>query len=375
MARHHMSEDLVRWYANRSVLITGHTGFKGAWLASWLQRSGSTVTGYSLSPPSTPNLYAEANVQRGIRSVHADICDRSALNNAVSQAQPEVIFHLAAQSLVRKSYQDPVETFATNVVGTAYVLDAVRRTPAVRAVVVVTSDKCYEHRVDTHPEDRPFREGDVLGGSDPYSSSKACAELLTHAMRASFFSTGGPRIATARAGNVIGGGDWADDRLMPDLMRAAVTGQITPLRHPRSVRPWQHVLEPLRGYLMLGRALADGPSDAPAVGAWNFGPAETDCIPVRSLCDRVSEQWPAVRVTEVDDRSEMREASYLRLDSAKARSSLGWAPVTDVDDAVSMTVAWYRDFYSGRRSAETLVEAQLDAFEERCTKAGSVERP
>jgi CDP-glucose 4,6-dehydratase len=361
-----VTPDLRRWYDGRRVFVTGHTGFKGSWLTAWLHSAGASVTGFALPPPSEPNLFEAAAVGEGIDSIVGDVRDRDALRKALERAEPEVVLHLAAQSLVRASYRSPVETYATNVVGTAQLLDLVRITPSVRSVVVVTSDKCYENRELDHA----YGEDEPMGGKDPYSSSKGCAELVTSAMRSSYFLEGDVHIATARAGNVIGGGDWAEDRLVPDVMRAAAAGDATPIRNPQAVRPWQLVLEPLRGYLMLGRGLADGSIDRDG-GAWNFGPREEDCVAVAEVATQMQAAWDRVVFRHEPDPKGPAEARLLKLDCSKARQQLGWEPVTRLADAVDMTVSWYRRYYADPSEAPALVAEQLTWYERRCAEAGA----
>jgi CDP-glucose 4,6-dehydratase len=332
------------FWRNRRVLITGHTGFKGAWLSLWLQSLSASVYGLSLAEsPTTPCLYEMARVAEGMEeSAPCDIRDASAVRRALGEIRPEVVLHLAAQSLVRRSFEWPRETYETNVMGTVNLLDAVRQCLDVRAVVVVTSDKCYENdsRATAYSEDDP------LGGHDPYSSSKGAAELVTSAYRRSFFTdSDGPRVASARAGNVIGGGDWGTDRLLPDLVRAVVAGAALRLRNPTSVRPWQHVINPLSGYLQLAQALWGSPR---YVGAWNFGPAEHDACTVESLVQRFSNLWLDVLRVEFDASPHPHEARYLRLDSTRARQELGWAPALGLDHALASTVAWYRAWHEGQ---------------------------
>ncbi|MEJ7582555.1 MAG: CDP-glucose 4,6-dehydratase [Acidimicrobiales bacterium] len=348
------------WYDRRRVFITGHTGFKGAWLSAWLARAGAEVTGYGLAPPpGAPSLFAEARVGEGIRSIIGDIRDRSRLDDQLRASTPEIVFHLAAQPLVRRSYRAPIDTYEINVMGTVHVLDAVRRIPSVRAVVVVTSDKCYEHR----PLDRPYREDDPLGGHDPYSSSKGCAELVVSAMRRSFFDGDGCCVGSARAGNVIGGGDWSEDRLVPDVMVAAARGATASIRNPDAVRPWQFVLEPLRGYLMLGRRLVE--SGGAFAEAWNFGPADQG-VAVRALVERLHTGWDRVSVLEeASDSSSLHEATQLRIDSTKAAERLGWRPLLSLEEAVDMTVSWYRRHFEGTTVATELVAGQLTDYEGR----------
>ena len=359
-----MDATLREWYRGRRVFITGHTGFKGTWLAAWLADAGAVVTGYALAPDGTPSLHDATRIREEVTEVIGDIGDRPRLDAALRRAAPEVVFHLAAQSLVRRSYAQPVETYATNVLGTVHLLDAVRALPTVRGVVVVTSDKCYENR----DLSRGYREDDPMGGHDPYSSSKGCAELVTAAMRRSYFAGGDAAVASARAGNVIGGGDWAEDRLIPDLMRAAAAGSTTPIRRPDAVRPWQFVLEPLRGYLALGRALVErGESFAEG---WNFGPDDADAVAVRAVVERILSRWDRVRANFADAPEGVHEARFLTLDSGKARERLDWHPVLSLEETLDMTVDWYRRYYEDPTRARALVREQLHDYERLVEGAG-----
>lgn len=328
------------WQGKR-VLVTGHTGFKGSWLSLWLHKSGAEVHGYALPPPTTTNLFSVASVASLLKShATADVRDADAMQQALREADPEIVFHLAAQPLVRQSYHEPVETYATNVMGTVNLLEAVRSSSNVRTVVNVTTDKCYDNREWFWG----YREVEALGGSDPYASSKACAELVTAAYRASFLAQAGVAIATARAGNVIGGGDWADDRLVPDFFRAAHAGRPLEVRYAGATRPWQHVLEPLSGYLLLAEHLASG--DPQFASAWNFGPTDEDAVPVRQLLDRLVSKVEGTQWRETG-ASTLHEAGYLKLDSSKARGLLGWRPRWALDEALDKTVAWDAAWRSG----------------------------
>lgn len=342
-------------YAGRRVLITGHTGFKGSWLALWLERLGAQVSGLALAPETTPSLFEAAAVGSQMVSHLADVRDAAAVARVVATSRPEIVFHLAAQPLVRRGYREPVETFATNVMGTVHVLDAVRRCPSVRAVVVVSSDKCYESR------DWPwgYRETDHLGGHDPYSASKACTEIATAAWRSAYGQDAeAPLIASARAGNVIGGGDWAEDRLVPDLVRASLSGQPAFIRNPAAVRPWQHVLEPLAGYLALGARLLAG--DRRFAAAWNFGPALEDMQPVSTLCEALC---PALGVRwQYDNGTHPAEAPVLRLDSSRAIQQLGWRPRWPLAQTLRATAEWYARHRAGE-DARALTLEQIGAFE------------
>jgi CDP-glucose 4,6-dehydratase len=328
------------FWDGRRVLITGHTGFKGGWLATWLIAMGSKVYGYALAPETTPSYFNLCGLARRMRATLADICDQAVLCRSLDEAQPEVVFHLAAQPLVRRSYRAPQVTFAVNVLGTVNLLEAVRATPSVRAIVVVTSDKCYEHGEPV----RGYRENDRLGGHDPYSVSKACAEMVCSAYRNSFFESEQHQVslATVRAGNVIGGGDWSEDRIVPDAVRAIAQGVTLRVRNPRSVRPWQHVLEPLAGYLTLAERLwREGEG---YTGAWNFGPWAEDAVAVSTLADRFVHCWgarAAWRSEETD--SGPRESNCLKLDCSKAHTLLGWRPCLNLQETIELTVSWYRE--------------------------------
>lgn len=320
------------FWRGKRVFVTGHTGFKGSWLVTWLTRLGADVTGYALAPDETPNLFDTARVADDIDSRIGDVRDFESLRGALAGSEAEIVFHLAAQSLVRKSYENPVDTYATNVMGTVHVLETVRALKSVRAVVVVTSDKCYENL----ERPVPYRENDALGGRDPYSSSKACQELVAAAYRQSF---PGPAIATARAGNVIGGGDWARDRLVPDLLRAFSAGEPAVIRNPASIRPWQHVLEPLHGYLLLAEKLVDGDGFSEA---WNFGPYEHDVRPVRWIADALAARWGNGAQWQQDGSAHPHEATTLKLDSTRARTLLHWTPRLSLDESLDWIVEWHR---------------------------------
>jgi CDP-glucose 4,6-dehydratase len=350
------------FWRDRAVLLTGHTGFKGAWLALWLQAMGARVSGLADGVPTAPSLYRLACVGDGVSEHRADVREPEAVLRVFAASEPEVVVHLAAQPFVRRSLADPRGTFETNVMGTVNVLEAVRATPSVRVVVNVTSDKCYDNDPSRMP--RPFVEGDPMGGRDPYSSSKGCAELVVDAYRSAFFAPGiggpdAPRVGSARAGNVIGGGDWGEDRLIPDFMRGALAGVPIPVRSPDAVRPWQHVLNPLSGYLLLAEALHATPEHQ---GAWNFGPALGDARTVRWIADRVSELWPGELRWELDAGPHPHEAHYLALDSGKARAQLGWAPTWDLDEALDGVVSWYRALRDGE-DMRAVTLAQITAFE------------
>jgi CDP-glucose 4,6-dehydratase len=334
------------FWRGKRVLLTGHTGFKGSWLALWLQSLGTEVTGYALQPSTAPSLFETAKVGDGMKSVIADIRDLPALRQAMADARPEVVIHMAAQPLVRLSYQNPVETYSTNVMGTVHLLEAVRQTPGVKAVVNITTDKCYENREWVWS----YRENEPMGGYDPYSNSKGCAELVSAAYRSSFFNAKkhakhGVAIATVRAGNVIGGGDWAQDRLIPDILVAFEGKQAARIRNPHAIRPWQHVLEPLRGYLTLAERLYQhGPDYAEG---WNFGPNDEDAKTVGWIVEQISALWGQDAAWQVDAGEHPHEAVYLKLDISKARSRLNWHPALNLKQALQLIVDWSQARSSG----------------------------
>ncbi len=344
------------WWRGRKVFLTGHTGFKGAWLCLLLHRLGAKISGYSLGPPTDPNLFELADVETIAASVRGDVRDLPSLTDALQKSQGQIVLHLAAQSLVRESYLDPIRTFSTNVIGTANLLQAVRTAgKSVAAVVIVTSDKCYE----IHQTPRSYREDEPMGGHDPYSSSKACAELVTTSFRRSFFFDGPVAIASARAGNVIGGGDWAKDRLIPDIIRAFSASQSAIIRHPQAIRPWQLVLEPLAGYLQLAEKLVE--SGQPFAGAWNFGPGESDSRPVNWIADRLAQLWGGDARWGLSANAHPHEAPCLKLDAAKARSQLNWNPRTDLDTALVWIVQWYQAWQNGG-DLRRISDQQIDRF-------------
>jgi CDP-glucose 4,6-dehydratase len=345
------------FWKGRRVLVTGHTGFKGGWLSLWLIRQGAVVSGFALPPETELNLFEAARVGEQMDSGFVDIREAENVAAAVKRIEPEIIFHLAAQPLVRHSYQEPIYTFAVNVMGTVHVLEAARAIDSVRVIVVVTSDKCYENRNWLWP----YREGEPMGGYDPYSSSKGCAELVTAAWRKSFFQgkDRGVAVASARAGNVIGGGDWAKDRLVPDCVRAFEAGRPVTVRYPDAVRPWQHVLEPLHGYMRLAEELS-ARGDAVAEG-WNFGPGEDDVRPVGWMVDRMSKLWGGDAGWKLVEGEQPHEAAHLRIDSSKARVRLGWQPVLRLDTALEWTIDWHRRH--ARDGALNVSVEQIDRYE------------
>ena len=337
------------FWRGRPVLVTGHTGFKGGWLCWWLTHLGAKVAGFALDPPTAPSLFEASGLSSAVTSIRNDVRDAAAMAAAFRKHRPEVVFHMAAQSLVRESYLRPTETFSTNVEGTVNCLEAARHCDAVRAVVVVTTDKCYRNP----GAGRAFREDDELGGDDPYAASKACAELVTQAYRKSFFNErGATLVASVRAGNVIGGGDWAADRLVPDAMRAFAAAQPLRVRNPGSTRPWQHVLEPLRGYLLLAERLHAG--ERAAAKAWNFGPDQSDARPVSWVVDQIVRRWGSAACWQRDATEQPHEAVALALDSDRARTELGWRPALPLDKALDWVVEWYQTFASRGARAVTL---------------------
>jgi len=334
------------FWRGRRVFLTGHTGFKGSWLALWLDALGANVTGYALEPPTRPSLYEQAGVAPTLRSITADIRDLARLGTALADTKPDVVIHMAAQSVVKRGYADPIDTYSANVMGTVNLFEAVRRLSTPCVIVNVTSDKCYAHRSAGHS----YREDDPMGGDDPYANSKGCAELVTTAFRESYFPPAdldqhGVALASARAGNAIGGGDWTPDQLIPDLIRAFSTGHPCPIRSPRAIRPWQFVLEPLRGYLMLAERLTeDGASFA---SGWNFGPAEADARPVEWIADRLTTAWGGGASWTLDQAAHPAEAAVLKLDASKAATCLGWRPALALDQALDLITEWYGGWKGG----------------------------
>lgn len=345
------------WHGRR-VLVTGHTGFKGGWLSLWLQALGARVHGYALPATSVPSLWRVAGLDAAVPGELGDLRDRARLEAAIAGFRPEIVLHLAAQPLVRESYRDPASTYEVNVGGTVNLLEAVRRCDSVRVVVVVSSDKCYENREWAWP----YREQDALGGHDPYSSSKACVELLCASWRASFLAEHGVGLATARAGNVIGGGDWSPERLVPDVLHSWQAGQPVILRNPGATRPWQHVLEPLHGYLLLAQALVEGTPEAAC--AWNFGPDSADVTTVATVVAKLASRWPGDGARwDVDAAPAPHEARLLALDSARARAQLRWSPRWSLDQAIAHTMAWHLAWREGKDML-AFTSAQIAAYQE-----------
>jgi CDP-glucose 4,6-dehydratase len=349
------------FWKSRRVFLTGHTGFKGSWLSLWLNDLGADVTGYALDPPTQPSLFEQAGVAGILRSIRGDIRDLETLKTALAECHPEVIIHMAAQSVVRRGYEDPIETYSSNVMGTVHLLEAVRQLKDKCVVVNVTSDKCYANREWIWG----YRENEPMGGRDPYSNSKGCAELVTTAYRDSFFPPAslkehGIALASARAGNAIGGGDWTTDQLIPDLMRAFLGGKPCLIRNPTAFRPWQFVLEPLRGYLMLAERLTeDGQSFA---SGWNFGPADADAKPVSWIADELVRSWGDGATWTQDAAAHPREAHALKLDASKANTCLGWYPALPLKPALQWIIEWYRAFHTGA-DLRQLTRTQIERYE------------
>lgn len=355
----------VDFWRGRRVFLTGHTGFKGSWLSLWLQSLGAELTGYALPAPTDPSLFEEGGVAAGMHSVEGDVRDLDTLRRAMQEAAPEVVIHMAAQPLVRYSYEFPVETYATNVMGTVNLLEAVRATPSVRAIVNVTTDKCYENR-EWH---WGYRENEAMGGYDPYSSSKGCAELVSSAYRSSFFNSESydkhrVALATARAGNVIGGGDWAKDRLIPDIVAAFLRDTPVEIRNPHAIRPWQHVLEPLHGYLTLAEKLfTEGCGFAEA---WNFGPNDDDAKPVAWIVERLVACWGGFPQWIIHAGNHPHEAGFLKLDISKAKNRLGWRPVLGLGDALDLVVTWSKARHSSGDARDITLQ-QIKDYQQKIT--------
>jgi len=344
-------------FSGKRIFMTGHTGFKGSWLSLWLTMLGAEVMGYSLEPPSSPSMFELIGLNRSHGSAKADIRDRACLDRAMRDFKPDLVIHMAAQPLVRRSYKEPVETFSTNVMGTVNVLESARRTPSVCGIINVTSDKCYEN-LETG---QAFREADPMGGSDPYSASKGCAELVARSWGASFFKDKGPILISVRAGNVIGGGDFAEDRLIPDMARAFSANAPVHIRSPKAIRPWQFVLEPLSGYLALAVKALEG--DRSFAGGWNFGPVSKDTKSVGSVVEGFAQRWGADATVLLDSTPKPHEATLLRLDCTKAEEKLGWYPRTGFDTTMNWTVEWYTAWAEGTADLRALTEDQIRRFE------------
>lgn len=350
-----------KFWSNKRVLVTGHTGFKGSWLCHWLNHMGAEVSGLALPPETTPDLFSLSKLEDHLSSYIADIRKFDEIVNVMNKVQPEIVIHMAAQALVRESYSSPRETYETNVMGTVNVLDAIRQTPSVKTIVNITTDKCYENKEWLWA----YRENEPMGGYDPYSSSKACAELVTSAYRQSFFQTkakGIPSvgIASVRAGNVIGGGDWADDRLIPDCVRALMADKPVLIRNKNAIRPWQHVLEPLAGYLILAEKLWTDP-EAYSEG-WNFGPSEEDAKPVDWVVEKALLSWGDNKGCAVQPGEHPHEANYLKLDSSKARVRLGWSPKLNISEAIEYTINWYSRYHAGD-NIQSIIHDQINNYE------------
>ena len=333
-----MKKLLESAYKGKKVLVTGHTGFKGSWLALWLHEMGADVTGFALDPRSARDNFEVTGLSGVIRDIRGDVRDKNLLLKVFEEQAPEIVFHLAAQALVFRSYEDPLETYASNIMGTAHVLEAIRNTPSVHTGIMITSDKCYENREILWG----YREDDPMGGHDPYSASKGSAELIIHSHRKSFLENNGKAIASARAGNVIGGGDWSPYRLIPDIIRAFEAKQTVELRNPRATRPWQHVLQPLGGYLLLGARLLENPREY--AEAWNFGPFPQEVKPVQVVVEKMIQYMETGSWKDVSGYQQLHEAHLLTLDITKAIAKLHWNPVLNLDDSIRMTSQWYKNY-------------------------------
>jgi CDP-glucose 4,6-dehydratase len=355
---------LFQAFKGKTVLVTGHTGFKGGWLAAWLNYLGAKVVGYSLDPPTDPSFFQAVGLKERITNINGDILDLEHLVSTMAQHEPEYVFHLAAQSLVRKSYELPLETFESNIMGTLKVLEAVRRTSSVKVSVCITSDKCYENREWAYA----YRENDPMGGHDPYSASKGAAELAISSYRRSFLNSKSDRsisVSSARAGNVIGGGDWAENRIIPDCVRALVEKKPLAVRSPSAIRPWQHVLDPLSGYLLLAARMSQEPDRF--AGAWNFGPTNSGNVPVRSLVNRFIVEWGSGSWQDLSSRdvAAPHEAEILKLDCTKANSLLGWVPVYAISEAIKETASWYRAYYNKNTDMYNFTISQIKSYLDR----------
>lgn len=345
------------FWKNKKVLITGHTGFKGSWLTLWLKTLSANVIGYSLPAPTNPSLFVDLNLENEITSHTADILNYDKLKEVINEEQPEIIFHLAAQSLVRYSYENPIKTYSTNIMGTVNLLETIRQSSTVKAAVIVTSDKCYENKEWLWS----YRENEPMGGHDPYSSSKGCAELVTASYINSYFKNHKTAIATARAGNVIGGGDWALDRLIPDFIRSIYSNKPVLIRNPQAVRPWQHVLEPLSGYMKLAQALYECGKDY--VGGWNFGPKEEDARNVAWIVNHLVKKWDDGASWQQDQQAHPHEAHYLKLDTSKAKTKLDWQPQWSIETTLNLIVDWYKA-YQNRLDIRSIILDQIAAYQD-----------
>lgn len=345
----------MTFWKGRRVLITGHTGFKGGWLSLWLQTLGADLLGFSLAPSTTPNFYTLAKVSKGMTSIIGDLRDFAEIQKITKEFKPEIVIHMAAQALVQHSYKEPIETYSTNVMGTVHILEAIRQIGTVKAVINVTTDKCYENQEWAWG----YRENDRLGGYDPYSNSKACSELVTSSYRAAYFIEKKIGLASARAGNVIGGGDWSPNRLVPDLVRACMDNQRVSIRNPQALRPWQHVLDPLRGYLQLAECLYKTPERY--AESWNFGPREADIKPVSWIADYLTKNWGEGKSWALDKHQHPHEATYLKLDCSKARSRLDWQPHWNLERGLQETIAWYQAYQAGK-DMHNISLSQLNHF-------------
>ena len=357
-----MSGLFNNFYKNKRLLITGHTGFKGSWLSMWLNQLGAQVIGYALTPPSKPSLFEVCNLKKEMISIIGDVRNLNKLKRVFSKHQPQIVFHLAAQSLVRESYKNPIETYETNIMGTVNVLEILRKTTSVKAGIIVTSDKCYENKGQNYK----YQEKDPMGGHDPYSSSKGCVELVTAAYLKSFFNPKNrknlpPFLASARAGNVIGGGDWGQDRLIPDCVRSLAKKRPILLRYPNAIRPWQHVLESLYGYLLLAKNLYQNGHQFS--GGWNFGSEDGDSKPVKWLVNQIIKNWGASTSWKADKNTNPYEAHCLKLDSTKAKTKLGWQPQWNLGLALRKTIAWYKAYYQQNQNMLKMTLSQIKEYE------------
>lgn len=347
------------FWKNRKVFLTGHTGFKGSWLSIWLHTMGAEVYGYSLPAPTIPSLFHEAGIEQLLHHEIGNICDYNSLFAALKKAEPEIVIHMAAQPLVRESYFNPIETYGTNVMGTVHILEALRHVPSVKSTVIVTTDKCYEN----FERDIGYEEHEAMGGYDPYSSSKGCAELVTSAMRRSFFKSGTQAVASARAGNVVGGGDWAADRLIPDFIRSFTKNESVKIRNPYAIRPWQHVMEPLAGYLTLAESLYTHGHQYSS--GWNFGPYDEDARNVEYIANKLVSLWGQNSRWTLDGEHHPHEAKYLKLNINKALKNLNWKPLFKIDECLQLTCDWYQTFYENPKSAYAMTVDQIKIYEAR----------